>query len=738
MAHTRTAPSVAARRDRFFMLSLWWIPWSWALWMLLAVSAAQAQDDPPGRVGRLANLQGQVSWFDQEEGRWAAADRNRPLTSGDRIATGAVGRAELRVGSSVLRLGPATELELLRLDDERMAWQLHSGSLALRVRHREAAQETEVVTGEVRLQPDRAGHYRLDRIDDTTLAGVWRGGLRVQGPGADVVIEAGQRLELWRERARDSARDGARWNGEFAALRQRSSRFADDEFASWVLTEDRSDAGNTTYRYVSPEMTGAEDLDRHGRWEQHPEHGAVWWPTATPADWAPYRHGRWAWVRPWGWTWVDDARWGFAPFHYGRWVNWRGRWGWCPGVYEARPVFAPALVAWVGGPRLQVTVAIGLPAVAWVPLAPHERFVPHYRHTPVYERRVNVHPPLHDGPAPRHGHRPRWPDHEQGPIGYTNQGVPGAVTVVPRDVLLQRQPVARAVVDLPAAAQRPGTPGLVAAWEAVAPPLVHGPQRPSQRDAPVERRPWPGHQEEVRGTGEPRDAHDPRGPRDPADRHGPRQPSPTPAPMMGPEPSRPARGPAVVPPVQAPAGVGNMPSVHQPPQPARQTTPPLAPAVPAPGGAAPTDLPSPRQQVPPTEPSTPTGEGRSRDAREADHRRTAPPAGFDGPQRPVAPVVPVAPARPAPAPELSRPAAGPAPAAAAPAAAPARPAAPVVAPLPVPTPAPLPATVPAPVTPAARADRPPADKPSRPERADPEEGRKRGPANRDRERENLR
>jgi hypothetical protein len=29
---------------------------------------------------------------------------------------------------------------------------------------------------------------------------------------------------------------------------------------------------------------------------------------------------------------------------------------------------------------------------------------------------------------------------------YGNQGVPGAVTVVPRDVLLQRQPVARAVV----------------------------------------------------------------------------------------------------------------------------------------------------------------------------------------------------------------------------------------------------------------------------------------------------
>jgi hypothetical protein len=26
-------------------------------------------------------------------------------------------------------------------------------------------------------------------------------------------------------------------------------------------------------------------------------------------------------MSPWGWTWVDNAPWGFAPFHYGRWVG---------------------------------------------------------------------------------------------------------------------------------------------------------------------------------------------------------------------------------------------------------------------------------------------------------------------------------------------------------------------------------------------------------------------------------
>ena len=35
--------------------------------------------------------------------------------------------------------------------------------------------------------------------------------------------------------------------------------------------------------------------------------------------------------RPWGLTWVDQAPWGYAPFHYGRWAYISGRWGWCPG-----------------------------------------------------------------------------------------------------------------------------------------------------------------------------------------------------------------------------------------------------------------------------------------------------------------------------------------------------------------------------------------------------------------------
>ena len=83
--------------------------------------------------------------------------------------------------------------------------------------------------------------------------------------------------------------------------------------------------------------------------------GALWIPRSVATGWVPYRLGHWVWVHPWGWTWVDHAPWGFAPFHYGRWVFVRARWCWVPGPRRIRAVYAPALVVFVGGgsPRLR-------------------------------------------------------------------------------------------------------------------------------------------------------------------------------------------------------------------------------------------------------------------------------------------------------------------------------------------------------------------------------------------------
>ncbi|MBC7957674.1 MAG: FecR domain-containing protein, partial [Cytophagales bacterium] len=397
---------------------------------LLALPARAADPvDPPDRAGRLSELNGQVWIYATDSNEWIAATRNRPVTSGDRISTENDGRAEVRIGSSVLRIAPNTELEVQALDDSRVSVLLHSGSATARLRTREAANEFSLATEEGRFRANGTGNYRFDRVDDTTSATALNGQLTYEHEGTALPVQPGQRVEFWRER------------GVPQYVTADPKR---DAFGDWVAQRDAREERSVSTRYVSPEMTGVEDLDRYGRWEQTTEYGPIWTPREVVPGWAPYRMGHWAWVHPWGWTWVDDAPWGFAPFHYGRWVYHRSAWCWTPGRYAARPVYAPALVAWVGGPNVSVSVSVGrAPNVGWFPLGPREVYVPGYRVSPRYVRNVNV---THVTNITTVNTTTIINNPAQFMAGtrYVNRGLPQAVTIVPAGVVERRQPVAPA------------------------------------------------------------------------------------------------------------------------------------------------------------------------------------------------------------------------------------------------------------------------------------------------------
>jgi hypothetical protein len=384
---------------------------------------------------------GNVWLFDDDQGEWVQARRNRPVSEGDRLSAEQGGRAEVQIGAATLRLDGATDVEFAQMDDSRVHIRVHGGSAALRVRGNESVREFALVTNEGRYEPLRPGHYRVDVREQSSLGETLSGAMRFEARDSVLDLNDGQRAEFWQERG----------TTHYAWATPLNDRFGD-----WVAREDREDSRERS-RYVSNEMTGAEDLDRHGRWDRHPEYGAVWYPTVVSAGWAPYRDGHWVHTRRYGWTWVDDAPWGFAPFHYGRWVSYGGRWGWCPGQYVARPVYAPALVAWFGGPHISVGINIGGPAIGWVPLAPREIYYPHYQVSSGYVRNVNITHGRWHGPNPRYERTV-----PTGPIMYTNQGVAGGVTVVPQGVMQGRQPIS-ARVAVPVEART------VARWQAEAP-----------------------------------------------------------------------------------------------------------------------------------------------------------------------------------------------------------------------------------------------------------------------------
>jgi len=142
-------------------------------------------------------------------------------------------------------------------------------------------------------------------------------------------------------------------------------------------------------RYVSQDVIGYEDLDEYGHWRTVAEYGPVWTPDRVPAGWAPYRDGHWAWVEPWGWTWIDDAPWGYAVSHYGRWAYVRSSWVWVPAPVRSRAYYAPALVAFIGGPNFSISLSSGGSGVAWFPLGPREVYRPPYQVSRGYFENVN-------------------------------------------------------------------------------------------------------------------------------------------------------------------------------------------------------------------------------------------------------------------------------------------------------------------------------------------------------------
>ncbi|MEJ6001710.1 DUF6600 domain-containing protein [Paucibacter soli] len=355
--------------------------WQLVLALLLSLSLGCAWADPPGRVARVSELNGEAWLFDVESKEWLQLGRNHTISEGDRLRTDPGARMALRIGSSSLWVDERSDIEFSQLDDERIELRVDQGSLALRLRNAESAAETRLRTREGRFSFEREGFYRVDALDRGSRALSWQGRMRFEsrdgGDARPVWLDANEQAEFW-------------WANGPRAERQ---RLEVDAFTDWALARSRSDGEAISYRYVSPEMTGAEDLDRYGRWENAPDHGPVWIPVQVAPDWAPYRDGRWVWSRHWGWTWVDDAPWGFAPFHYGRWVHYRARWCWVPGRYVARPVYAPALVAWVGGGAVSVGISIGsrhdYPHYGWFPLAPREVYRPSYHHSPAYVQRLN-------------------------------------------------------------------------------------------------------------------------------------------------------------------------------------------------------------------------------------------------------------------------------------------------------------------------------------------------------------
>ncbi|MGE0311345.1 MAG: DUF6600 domain-containing protein [Lautropia sp.] len=355
----------------------------------------EAAMDPPSIAGRIGLLQGAVQRWDLRENAWRDALLNETVGARGALRTGPDGRAEASVGTTAFRLDRLSEIAWDRMDDDLIALDLERGRLVVSTRREDARPPQgaawgddldiatgrsgaiepipiEVRAGEAIVRLPGAGATRIEHdAEHRLVVSVLAGEAVVLHGGNRSPVRLGQMLAV-------DTRDGA--------VRS-AGAVAPTAFDDWSHDRDRRASARPSYRYVSPTMTGADVLDDHGRWDVSDTWGPVWFPTVVAPGWAPYRDGRWVWTPGWGWTWVDAAPWGFAPFHYGRWVTIGPRWAWVPGRYVRRPVYAPALVGFHG--RHDLARAGVAPRAGWFPLGPRDAWRPPYRHTPRYVEAVN-------------------------------------------------------------------------------------------------------------------------------------------------------------------------------------------------------------------------------------------------------------------------------------------------------------------------------------------------------------
>ncbi len=391
--------------------------------LVLGMAATAVAQDPPSRVARLSYMTGQVSFEPASVDQWTQAALNYPMTTGDNLYTDNGSRAVLRIGRNAIRLNAGTNFQFVNLNDQVVQVSINSGSLSLRIRRLFPGEVWEVDTPGGAITLDHVGEFRVDADPSQNATMV------TCRSGQAEMTANNQSFSVYPRQTAYVGPDGS------PDIRDQNPS---DEFDNFSYSRDRLEDVPPP-QYVSQDLDGYEDLNANGSWRTDSTYGAVWMPRVE-SGWAPYQTGHWAWVEPWGWTWVDQASWGFAPFHYGRWANFGGSWGWCPGPVAIRPVYAPALVAFVGGGGFGLSIGIGGGggggAVGWFPLGPRDPYIPSYRVSDAYVRNVNI--------SNTRITNINVTNVNVTNINYMNRNVPGAVVAVPQQAFASAQPVQRA------------------------------------------------------------------------------------------------------------------------------------------------------------------------------------------------------------------------------------------------------------------------------------------------------
>jgi hypothetical protein len=358
---------------------------------------------------RFSFIRGDVQVRTEDTQDWVPASINMPLREGDRIWVPEEGMAELQTkDGSYLRLAERSALEILTLDRDSYQTYLTEGRLYGNFRGgRDSFLQVDTPASSVRAYERAKFNVDVHERGPVNVS-VFQGDVNVESREGGIKVASGEVLSL----------------GE-GAYSEKSTLGSPDNWERWNYERDTKVAERRPpSRHLPDELQPySRDFHDNGRWVHTPDYGYVWTPTVSVSvGWAPYRHGRWVWMRG-DYVWVSYEPWGWVPYHYGRWFFAASiGWCWVPPVRGA-VYWGPGYVGWVYTSN----------RVAWVPLAPREVYYGrgHYGPHSVNIANVNV----------THVHVDK--------VVYKNVNVTHAVTTVNHETFVRGKPAEAHVKENP-------------------------------------------------------------------------------------------------------------------------------------------------------------------------------------------------------------------------------------------------------------------------------------------------
>jgi hypothetical protein len=411
---------------------------------------------------RLSYLEGDAA-FRRSADPWTRALLNTPLAVGDTLQTGADGRIELQLApAAFVRTAGHSVVVITEQTENNFGIDVASGTVAVDWRAQGGSEPMSLLleTRHGQIGIDQPGYYRIEVTPTDTRLAVRNGGLATVTPRTadpfDVPSEHGAGL---------AGQPGA-WT--------LASGLGTDQWDEWNRMRTDQVLSASSRQYLAEDVYGAEALDQHGTWRQHQQYGPIWYPNSVGRTWAPFSTGTWLRDPRFGWSWVDRAAWGWAPFHYGRWVNLGGRWGWAPRGRYDQVSYVPATVRFLDGPYAGTSV------IRWVPLGWDDPFDPYW--DPAWTTRSHT--------RHRIGERPRSATAATRPAATPSQTKAPAVISMPASSfgVLPALPVPNPVAQRPSpSAVAPASGGAAAIRQWTAPAQNPGVAPPHPMNEAIQR-----------------------------------------------------------------------------------------------------------------------------------------------------------------------------------------------------------------------------------------------------------